>query len=45
MASMMSVWGPARAIVGFLSVVGATEIVDAFWHFRFVPEADMGHGN
>ena len=21
------------------------DIVDAFWHFRFVPEADMGHGN
>jgi hypothetical protein len=21
------------------------DIVDAFWHFQFVPEADMGHGN
>jgi hypothetical protein len=21
------------------------DIADAFWRFRFVPEADMGHGN
>jgi hypothetical protein len=33
MASMMSVWGPACAIVGFLSVGGATETRAAYWNY------------
>jgi hypothetical protein len=33
MTSMMTVWGPACAIVGFLSVGGATETRAAYWNY------------
>ena len=33
MTSMMTVWAPACALVGFLSVAGATQTRAAYWNY------------